>query len=116
MQTIPSQKRAAPVIAAFVVGIGVCLLIQTPFGLLAPLVALFILTSGRTGLALYAVLATGLVGSVFFAASYEGDARDVAVTWAGFFALSICIGALLSSRRSAPPLAEPRPASIQSTG
>src|SRR5262249_17356842 len=48
MEAILSQQRVLPAIAAFAVGIAVSSLIYTPFGLLAPIVALFLFASDRT--------------------------------------------------------------------
>jgi hypothetical protein len=79
MEAMLSQQRILPAIAAFAVGIAVSLLMKTPFGLLAPMVALFLFASGRTGLLLHVGSATGLVGSLLAAASYEGAARDLAM-------------------------------------
>jgi PAS domain S-box-containing protein len=115
MKAILSQERILSAIAAFAVGIAVSSLIHTPFGLLAPVVALFLFAGGRTGLVLHVVSATGLVGSLLVAALYEGEARDFAATWAAFFALAICIGALVATRGSASPGTEPRAAALQGT-
>src|SRR5262249_5020307 len=93
MEATLSQQRILRVIAVSAVGIAVASVIHTPFGLLAPVVALFLFASGRTGLLLHVASATGLVGSLLVAAFYEGEARDLAVVWAAFFALAICIGA-----------------------
>ena len=114
MEAMLSQQRILPAIAAFAVGIAVSSLIHTPFGLLAPIVALFLFASGRTGLLLHVASATGLVGSLLVAAFYEGEARDFAAMWAAFFALAICIGALVATRTSASPGAEAMPAAIRS--
>jgi len=48
------------------------------------------------------------------AAFYEGEARDAAAMWAAFFALAICIGALIATRTSASPGAQAMPAAIRS--
>ncbi|SDR44476.1 hypothetical protein SAMN05519103_03220 [Rhizobiales bacterium GAS113] len=115
METILSQQRTLPAIAAFAVGIAVSSLIHTPFGLLAPIVALFLFASGRTGLLLHVASAIGLVGSLLVAAFYEGEARDFATMWAAFFALATCIGALFAARATAPSSAQAMPAPIHGT-
>ena len=115
MNAVPSHQRILPAIAAFAVGITVSSLIHTPFGLLAPLVALYLSASDRTGLLLHGASATGLAGCLLVAAIYEGEARDIAAVWAAFFALAICIGALVTPASSASPGAEAMPAAIQST-
>jgi len=115
MEAILSQQRIFPAIAAFAVGITVSSLTHTPFGLLAPMVAVYLFASDRTGLLLHGASVTGLAGSLLVAALYEGEARDFAATWAAFFALAICIGALVAPRTSASPGAEAMPAVIQGT-
>lgn len=103
MEAMLSQRRILPAIAACAVGVAVSSLIQTPFGLLAPAAALFVLASGRTERLLFLASAIGFAGSLFVVASYEGHARDLAVAWAAFFALAICIGALVGTRTSVSP-------------
>src|SRR5262249_19118503 len=103
MQAMLSQQRILPAIGAFVVGIAVSSLINTPFGLLAPVAALFLFAGGRTELLLHVASAAGLVGSLLVASFYEGAQRDLAEVWAAFFALAICVGALVAPRTSASP-------------
>jgi PAS domain S-box-containing protein len=114
MEAMLSHHRILPTIAAFGVGIAIFSLIRTPFGLLAPVAALFLFTSSRTGLLLHVASAAGLVGSLLVSASYEGDAHDLAVVWAAFFALTICIGALVETRTPPSPSAEAMPAANRS--
>jgi PAS domain S-box-containing protein len=115
MEAILSPQRTLPAIAAFAVGIAVSSLMKTPFGLLAPMAALFLFASGRTGSLLYVASALGLVGSLLVATFYEGAAHDLAMAWAAFFALTPCIGAIVAARVSASPNAEAMPAAIRST-
>jgi PAS domain S-box-containing protein len=115
MEAILSQQRILPAIAAFAVGIAVSSLLKTPFGLLAPMVALLLFTSGRTGLLLHVASALGLIGSLLVAAFYEGATRDLAMAWAAFFALALCIGAIVTTSVSASPGAAAMPAAIRST-
>lgn len=114
MEAILSRQLIFPAIAALAVGIAVSSLIHTPLGLLAPIVALFLLVKGRTGLLLCIALAVGLFGSLLVAAFYEGGARDHAVMWAAFFALAFCIGMLVTTRTSASPNAQAMPAATRS--
>ncbi len=57
--------------------------------------ALFLFARGRTVLLLHLAFAIGLAGSLLTALVYEGAARDLAVTWAAFFAVAACIGAIV---------------------
>jgi PAS domain S-box-containing protein len=97
MALLFSQRRILPAIAAFGVGLAASLLVSTPFGLLAPVAALFILASGRATLLLYFVSAAGLAASLLVAAFYDGATADLAAMWAAFFAQAICIGALVKT-------------------
>jgi PAS domain S-box-containing protein len=65
------------------------------------MVAFFCLAGGRAGLALNAVAAAGLVGSLLVTALRE-EVRDLGATWAAFFALSMCIGVLIPSPSASP--------------
>lgn len=100
MEATRFQQRTAPAIAAFLVGIAISWLLRTPFGLLAPAAALIWLTNARVGLALHAAAGAGLAGSLLVAALYAGAIREAAALWAAFFALTMCIGALVSARGS----------------
>jgi PAS domain S-box-containing protein len=102
MQAILSQQRIVAAVAAFAVGIAVSWLAKTPFGLLAPMAALLLLARGRTMLLLGAVSAFGVAGSLLVAAFYAGATHDLAVTWAVFFAVMLCIAALVATSTSAP--------------
>lgn len=115
MQGILSQEHIVPASAASVFGLAVSALIQTPFGLLAPILGLFLFANGRAGLALHAAVAAGLAGALIAVAFYEGEARDIAVDWAAFFALAVCIGALVAIRLPKSRVGEARPAAGQST-
>src|SRR5690348_8022802 len=93
MRLLLSQERLLPAIFASAIGVGVSALMHTPFGLLTPIVALFLYSRRHTDLVLlYAVLATGLVGSLVATQLYVGEARAVAGAWAEFFIVAICIG------------------------
>src|SRR6185295_6551786 len=91
MEAMISQPRVAITLAACAVGIAVAWLTRTPFGLLAPLVALFLLARGHTALVLQASTAIGLAGSLLVAVSYAGTGDDVTMMWVEFFAAALCI-------------------------
>jgi PAS domain S-box-containing protein len=109
------RQRVAVAFAASAVGIVVTWLTKNPLGLLAPTATLFLFARGRTVLLLHAVSAIGLVGALFVAASYAGAAHDLAAAWAAFFALALCIGAIVATSASASPNAGAMPAAIRST-
>ncbi len=56
MRAALSQQPLVPAIAASTVGIAVSWLMMTPFGLVAPSAALFLLARGRTALLLHATV------------------------------------------------------------
>ena len=82
-------------------GVALTLLAKEPIGLLAVVSALFLSARGRATLALYSILAIGLLGSLVMASADIGVGRDTAVSWGAFFATSLCIGTLISTSVSA---------------
>ena len=100
MAAILSRQRIAAAIAAFAVGIAVCWLAQTPFGLLAPVAALFLFARGHAMSLLCVASTLGLVGSLLIAALYAGATHDLAVMWAALFAVTLSIGALVATNAS----------------
>jgi hypothetical protein len=74
---------------------------MTPFGLLAPGAALFLFVRRRAVWLLHATLVIAFVGSVLGASFYTDGMRDLASSWAAFFALALCIGAIVASDVSA---------------
>ena len=115
IEAVLSQGRIALAIATFAVGIAASWLTKTPFGLLAPVAALFLFARGRAVLLLHAASTIGSAGSLFAAASYAGVAHDLAVAWAAFFAVALSIGAIIATRASASPSTKAVPAPIHST-
>jgi PAS domain S-box-containing protein len=114
MEITLSQQRVALAIAASVAGLAVAWLSTVPFGLLAPIVALFVFARGRMASLTYAALAVGLAGALFIAAYQAGAARDLAVTWAAFFAIALCLGPIVAPDASASLRAETMPVAIES--
>jgi PAS domain S-box-containing protein len=114
MGAVLSHQRFVPAIAAFAVGIAATWLTKSPLGLLAPTAAFFLFARGRAVPLFRATLAIGLVGSALVAAFHAGAARDVAVAWAAFFALALCIGAIVAASASASLNREVVWATIQS--
>jgi PAS domain S-box-containing protein len=106
MEAVLSQQRIALAIAASAAGIAAAWLTKTPFGLLAPMAALFLFARGRTILLLHAASAAGLAASLLVAAFDAGAARDLAVTWAAFFAVALSVGIIVATGASASPRAD----------
>ncbi|UCI19073.1 PAS domain-containing sensor histidine kinase [Mesorhizobium sp. B2-1-8] len=101
------QQRLALVIGASVVGITASWLTATPFGLVAPVAALNLYARGRKVQLLYAILGIALVGLVWAAWFDVGGMRDLALPWATFFAVALCVAAVVATGVSAPPDADP---------
>ena len=97
MEPMPFQQRLAIPLGVCAIGIAVSWLAGTPFGLLAPMAAIFLFARGRAVLPLHAASVIGLAGTLFVAAFHGEAAHDLAVTWAAFFAVALCIGAILTS-------------------
>jgi len=95
------QRRLILAIVASVAGIAVCWLTKTPFGLLAPVAALYLYARGRVVWLFNATLAIAFAGSMLAAAYYVSDMRDLALSWAAFFAVALCVGAIVATGVSA---------------
>ncbi|MCA1403993.1 hypothetical protein I6F26_15005 [Ensifer sp. IC3342] len=97
MIAVPPQRRAALMLAASIVGIAVSWLAATPFGLLAPVASLFFCVHRRTSRLLLAALGIAFVGSMLAVLFFSGGVRDLALLWAAFFAVALCIGAVVAA-------------------
>jgi PAS domain S-box-containing protein len=106
MVAILPQQRLAILLGVCAIGIAVSGLARTPFGLLAPMAALFLFARRRAVLQLHAASAIGLAGTLILAVFYGGAAHHLAVTLAAFFAVALCIGAIVATSAAAPPSAE----------
>jgi PAS domain S-box-containing protein len=109
-----SHQRIALAFAASAVGIVVTWLTTNPLGLLAPTAAVFLFAQGRTVLLLHAASAIGLVGALFVAAAHTGAMHDLAMTSVAFFALALCIGAVVAAGASSPS-GDAKPVAIPNT-
>ncbi|MDX8498011.1 PAS domain-containing protein [Mesorhizobium sp. VK4C] len=101
MTAVLPQQRLALVIGVSVVGIAASWLTATPFGLLSPIAALNLYARGRTVQLLYAIFGIALAGSAFAAWFDVGGMRDLALIWAAFFAVALCIAAVIATVLSA---------------
>lgn len=100
MASLP-QRRLALAMAASVAGVAACLATGTPFGLLVPVAGLFLHVRGRAVPLLIAALSVAFAASALAASILAGGMRGDAVSWAAFFALAACIGAVISAHASA---------------
>lgn len=101
MIAVLPQRGLALALATSVVGLAASWLTTTPFGLLAPVAALFLYARGRAIPLLNLMLMIALVGSVLAAVFHAGGTRDLGLLWAAFFALALCIGAIVAASVSA---------------
>ena len=100
------RRRLALAVFASVVGIIACWVTSTPFGLLAPVAALFLYFRDRSVRLVSAVLAIGLAASVAAIFLTSDDMRLQAISWATFFALALCIGGSVATAVTTSAFAE----------
>jgi len=100
MEPVLIQRRIVIAGAAAVVGTAAVWTTAAPFGLLAPLAALFLFARGGTIWMLHAAMSFGLMASVLVATlqtGYDGVTHAPASAWATFFAIALCIGAVVTT-------------------
>jgi hypothetical protein len=91
------EQDLALAIVASVVGIAASWLTTTPFGLLAPGAAFFLFVRGRAAHVFYAALGVAFAGSMLTASLFADGMRDLALLWAAFFALALCIATIVAA-------------------
>lgn len=96
---LPRQGFVAAVLAS-VAGVAVWGLAGTPFGLLAPVSAMFLFLNGRLVVASLGALAIAAVASGSVAWSHSGGPGGVSGLIAAFSATALCIGAVVFAGRS----------------
>src|SRR5215468_5861412 len=106
MEAVLLQQRIALAIAASAIGIAAAWVTKTPFGLLAPVAALFLFARGRATLLLQVALGIGLAASLLVAAFDTGAPHDHAVTGAAVFAVLLSVGTMVSVGVSASSRAQ----------
>jgi PAS domain S-box-containing protein len=103
LMALPLHLCAILLVATSVFGLAVSWLTATPYGLLAPVAALLLHARGRAVSLLIAALAIAFAGAVLATSLYEGGTRDLATSWAAFFAVALCIGVIAVTGVSASP-------------
>ncbi|TCR62986.1 PAS domain S-box-containing protein [Bosea sp. BK604] len=98
MIVVPPQKLAFLIVVS-AAGIAVSSLTGTMCGLLVPIAALFLCVRDRGVLFLNLALAIGFAGSLLM--TYVGAGAIVTLSWPAFFAVALCIGAIVTTRVSA---------------
>lgn len=125
MIVVPSRKPALLIASA--AGIAVSLLTGTMCGFLVPVAALFLCVRDRGVLLLNLALAIAGTGTLLFAYAYAG--AIITLSWPAFFAVALCMGAIVTSGASAsrdagmaglaslspPHQGAPRPAAARAT-
>jgi PAS domain S-box-containing protein len=91
-----SQYRLALAIGASAAGVAVSWITATPFGLVAPVAAVFLFARGVAVAVLFSVLAIALAGLVIATSFNLGGFHELTLTWAGFFVVALCIGAIVA--------------------
>ncbi len=98
-QMLP-QYRLALAIVASATGIAVSWLIETPFGLVVPIAALFLYVRGRAVALLLSILAIAVAGLVIAALIDAGSYRELVLPWAGFLIVVLCVGGIVATSAS----------------
>jgi PAS domain S-box-containing protein len=78
----------------------VCWLTATPFGLLAPVAALYLHAGGRAVVLLRLALGIAFAGAAIDAFVDANGMRDLMLSWAAFFVLALCIGEIVAAKSS----------------
>jgi PAS domain S-box-containing protein len=107
MEAVLSRQRLVLATGASVVGIIASWLTTTPFGLLAPIAVLPLYAEGRSVLLLHVTLAIAFVCAALAALLDLGGMHGPALFWATFFALALCITAVVAATLAAPVNNEP---------
>jgi PAS domain S-box-containing protein len=95
-----SRQYWLPLVVGAVVGTLLFGLMDRPFGLLAPVAAMYLYASGRTVWLLRAVWSCALLGSALAAALFAHDMREQLLSWTAFFATALCIGEFVEAKAS----------------
>jgi hypothetical protein len=95
-----SRTALVPRDLTSVTGLAVCWLTTTPFGLLAPIGALYLYAEGRAVLLLRAALAIAFIGTAIAACSYADPRHDLLLSWVAFFAVALCVGESVAAKAS----------------
>ncbi len=93
---LPQQSLIVALLAS-AGGIAASWLTGMPFGLLAPVAALFLLTRGRGATVLGATLAIAFAAALLAAYGQAGEPREVALLCASFLAAALCLGAIVKA-------------------
>jgi PAS domain-containing protein len=111
---LPEQRLFLAILTS-VTGLAVCRLTTTPFGLLAPIGALYLYAEGRAVLLLRAALAIAFIGTAIAAYSYADARHDLLLSWVAFFAVALCVGESVAAKASGSLRTDAVPALIWST-
>jgi PAS domain S-box-containing protein len=95
MIAVPSAQNLSFLIVASIVGIAASSLAGTMCGLLVPIAALFLCVRGRAVLLLNSALAISLAVSLLV--TYVHADAIATLSWAAFFAVALCIGAVVTT-------------------
>jgi PAS domain S-box-containing protein len=101
MRAAQLQSRLLLTMLSTIVGLATCWLTTTPFGLLAPVAGLYLHARGQVLALLNAVLGAGLVASALAGIYRAVGPGESALTWAAFFALGLCLGAIVTAGAAA---------------
>jgi PAS domain S-box-containing protein len=95
-----SRQYWVPAIVGAAIGFLLFGLMDRPFGLLAPVAAMYLYVSGKTVWLLRAVWGVALLGSAVAATLFAADMRDQLLSWTAFFVTALCIGEFVEAKTS----------------
>lgn len=95
-----SRQYWLPAIVGTAIGALLFGLMDRPFGLLAPVAAMYLYASGKAVWLLRAVWTVALLGSAVAAALLAADMREHLLSWTAFFATALCIGEFVEAKAS----------------
>lgn len=112
------KRRVSLAVTASAVGIAACWLTTTPFGLLAPVSALYLYADERAVLLLRVTWGIAFAGATMAASVQANGVSDqigmsnLILHWATFFALALCIGELIEAKAAGSLRAVPVDATL----
>ncbi|MES2029163.1 MAG: PAS domain-containing protein [Pseudomonadota bacterium] len=95
-----SRQYWLPAVVGLAIGVLLFGLMNQPFGLLAPVAAMYLYVPGRMIWLLRAIWVIALLGSAIGAALFINEMREQLLSWTAFFALALCLGEFIEAKAS----------------
>ena len=95
-----SRQYWLPAVVGSAIGVLLFGLMDRPFGLLAPVAAMYLYIPARAVWLLRAVWVIGLLGSAIASALFANEMREQLLSWTAFFVLALCVGEFIEAKAS----------------